>query len=255
MTRHTLLAALAVEAQKAKAARVVVGTTVLLIAGVTILSAVTTEAARSGNAQILAKLGPIAAQGGWTGLLNGVNQITAAAGLLAFGVVLSWMFGREFTEGTITGLFGLPVTRPTIALAKLVIYLLWTVVVAVLLTTATATVGAAFGLGLPDSAAWVGLARLLGLTLMTATLAIPAAWAASLGRGLLPGIATTIGLIAVAQIMVVAGTGGWFPFAAPALWSIMPATVTGAQLTLVAVVPIAFGVLTLSTWRGLQLDR
>jgi hypothetical protein len=32
------------------------------------------------------------------------------------------MLGREFADGTITGLFELPVTRPTIAL--LVVYLL-----------------------------------------------------------------------------------------------------------------------------------
>jgi ABC-2 type transport system permease protein len=31
------------------------------------------------------------------------------------------------------------------------------------------------------------LGRLLGLTVMTALLAVPAAWAATLGRGLLPG--------------------------------------------------------------------
>ena len=255
MTRPDLVAALHVEAQKVTAARVVMSATILLIVGTTALGAVTTAAARSGNAQVLAKLGPIAGQGGWAGLLNSVNQVTAAAGLLTFGVVLSWIFGREFAEGTITGLFGLPVSRPTIALAKLAVYLLWTMTVALALPLAAGAIGMAFGLGPPTSVAWEGLTRLFGLTLMTGALATPVAWVATLGRGLLPGIATTVGLIATAQIMVVAGTGGWFPFAAPALWAIMPGTVTGPQLALVAIVPAVSVLLALGSWQRLQLDH
>ena len=69
-------------------------------------------AAAGGNPAMAAKLGPAAAQGGWTGLLATVSQITAAGGLLAFGVVLSWLVGVEFADGTITALFALPVSRP-----------------------------------------------------------------------------------------------------------------------------------------------
>lgn len=256
MTLNRLRTAISVEARKALAARVVLSTTILLLAGVGAIGAGMTAAARSGNAQVLAKLGPAAAQGGWTGLLSVVTQVTAAAGLLAFGVVLSWLFGREFADGTVTGLYGLPVTRPTIALAKLVVYLLWTAIVAAGLVVVVAVVGFGLGLGVPAGAAWVGLARLLALAAMTATLAVPAAWAATLGRGLLPGIATTIAMIAIAQIIVVAGgISGWFPLAAPALWAMLPGTVSAVQLVVVAVVPIGFGVLTLAAWQRLQLDR
>jgi ABC-2 type transport system permease protein len=212
-------------------------------------------AAAGGNPAMAAKLGPIAAQGGWAGLLGTVSQITAAGGLLAFGVVLSWLLGREFADGTITGLFALPVGRPTLALAKLLVYLVWTVGVALVLVLVVALLGLVTGAGAPDGPAWAGLARLLALTVLTALLAVPAAWAATLGRGLLPGIATTVGLIAVAQVMVVAGTGAWFPPAAPALWAVLPGSVSIAQLALVPLVPIGFGLLTLGAWRRLELDR
>ncbi len=65
--------------------------------------------------------------GDWNGFLLGAAQITGAGGLGGFAVVLAWMFGREFGDGTITGLFALPVRRTTIALAKLIVYVVWVV--------------------------------------------------------------------------------------------------------------------------------
>jgi ABC-2 type transport system permease protein len=255
MNLSTWRAAFAVEARKTAAARVTTSTTVLLVVGIAGLASAMTAAARTGDAQVLAKLGPVAAQGGWNGLVSAVIQITAAAGLLGFGVVLSWMLGREFADGTVTGLFGLPVSRATIALAKLAVYLLWSIVVALALCLVVLFAGLAFGLGLPDATAMGALARLLALAGLSALLAVPAAWAATIGRGLLPGIAATVGIITLAQVMVVAGLGGWFPLAAPALWAISPADVSAPQLALVAVVPAAFGLLTLRAWATLQLDR
>jgi ABC-2 type transport system permease protein len=113
----------------------------------------------------------------------------------------------------------------------------------------------AINIGLPDASAIAALGRLLALTLLTALLALPAAWLATLGRGLLPGIATTVATLVAAQVMVVAGTGAWFPPAAPALWALTPDTVTPAQLSLVPAVSAAFVVLTTQAWAELQLDR
>jgi ABC-2 type transport system permease protein len=248
-------AAFSVEARKLRAARVVQATTVFLVLGVTAIATGMTIAARSGNAAVIAKLGPAAALTGWDGLVAVVLQITAAAAVLAFGVVLSWLVGREFADGTVTGLFALPVSRPTIVTAKLAIYLMWTVGVGIAMLAATGTVG--LMLGLPAPAAGVGplLARLAVLTVLSGLVAMPAAWAATIGRGVLPGIATTIGIIAVAQIMAVGGVGAWFPLTAPALWAIAPGAVSPAQLALVLAVPTVFGPLTLRAWSTLQLDR
>lgn len=249
-----LLPAVSVEARKAISARVVISTTILLTIGIALLTGATGTAAAGGDPAMAAKLGPIAAQGGWPGLLATVSQITAAGGLLAFGVVLSWLLGREFADGTITGLFALPVSRPALALAKLLVYLVWTVVIALLLVLVVVLLGLVTGAGAPDGQAWAGLARLLMLTLLTALLAVPAGWAATLGRGLLPGIATTVGLIALAQVAVVAGAGGWFPLAAPAVWALVPGSVSIGQLALVPLIPIGFCLLTLVAWHRLELD-
>lgn len=256
MNLSMLATAIAVEVRKAAASRVLTSTTVLLITGVAALAAATTAAAGSGNDQLAAKLGPLAAEGGWPAVLNVATQVTAAAGLLAFGIGLSWMFGREFTDGTITGLFGLPVNRPVLALAKLLVFLLWAAMASAMLTLAVALIGLAVIRQAPQPADWAGLGRLLALAAMTGALAVPAAWAATLGRGLLPAIATIVGLMAVTQIIVVVGTdGGWFAPAAPALWALQPDTVAPGQLLLAAVFPLAFSLLTLHAWHRLQLDR
>lgn len=133
---------------------------------------------------------------------------------------------------------------------------MWTLAVAVLLTVVVAVTAAVVTGELPGAADRAGLARLFALAVMTAALPVPAAWAATIGRGLLPAIATTVALLAVAQIVVVAGVaGGWFPLAAPALWAVLPGTVSPVQLLLTATVPLGFGLLTLHAWRRLQLDR
>ena len=254
MSSH-LAVAIRVETRKARASRVVLGTTLLLVAGVALLSATMQLAADAGNEQVLAQLGPLADRDDWGRLVGVASQITAAGGLLAFGVVLSWLIGREFADATITGLFALPIKRSTIALAKLVTYFAWTTLVALGLGGLIAALGLALGLGLPDASAIAALGRLLALTLLTALLALPAAWVATLGHGLLPGIATTVTTLIAAQVMVVAGTGAWFPPAAPALWAVTPDTVTAAQLSLVPAASLAFTVLTTQAWAELQLDR
>ena len=250
-----LAVAVWVEARRAHASRVLLGTTLLLVAGVAILSGTLLLAADAGNQQVLAQLGLLADQDDWGRLVGVASQITAAGGLLAFGVALSRMIGREFSDATITGLFALPIKRSTIALAKLVTYFAWATVIALGLAALVAALGLALGLGLPDAPAVAALGRLLALTLLTALLAVPAAWVSTLGRGLLPGVATSVGTLVAAQVFVVAGTGAWFPPAAPALWAVTPDTVTAAQLSLVPAISAVFVVLTTQAWAELQVDR
>lgn len=247
--------AFAVEGRKAAAGQVTAATTALLVLGVAAIAGGMSAAARSGNAQVLAKLGPAAELDGWDGLIAIVLQITAAAGVLAFGVALSWIVGREFADDTIAGLFALPIPRTTTALAKLGVYLVWTAGVAAALTLTVLILGPLLGLGPPGPALTASLGRLATLTVLSAMIATPAAWAATIGRGILPGVATTVVIIAVAQIMAVAGTGAWFPFTAPALWAIAPQSVSAGQLALVLAVPAVSGLLTVHAWATLQLDR
>ncbi|MDO7883071.1 ABC transporter permease [Salinibacterium soli] len=210
-------AALITETMKFVRARVSIATTIMLTVGIGLLCSSMLLAASGDDPNLAAKLGALVDPGGWAGYLSTASQITAIAGLLGFGVVLSWLYLREFSEGTVTGLFALPVGRGTTALAKLIVYLLWAAVVSAVLVAALVALGFVFGLpSVPDAAA---LATQLIVSLLTACLALPAAWAATLGRGALAGIATIVGVVVVAQVAAIGGIGAWFPFSSPGLWA------------------------------------
>ena len=115
--------------------------------------------------------------------------------------------------------------------------------------------GLAVGLGAPDAAAIGGLARLFALGVLTALIAVPAGWAASLGRGLLPGIAVAVGILVVAQVSVIADFGSWVPFVAPAFWAMHADIHSTPALVVVPFVPLVFGAATIISWRRLELDR
>ncbi|WP_194410470.1 ABC transporter permease [Microbacterium cremeum] len=248
-------AAIPVELRKLLRSPVGVVATAAVVLGVTGLSGGMLWAAASGDPQILAKLGP-GAVGGWEGLFATAAQITAAGGLVAYGVVLSWLLAREFADGTITGLFALPIGRGALAVAKLAVYIAWSVVVSGLLVVALAVLGLASGLEPPGDGIWSGLARQFVLGILTAAIALPVAWVASLTRSLLGGVATTIGLVVVAQVGVIAGAEAWLPLAAPALWAMSAGSAaTPVQLSLSVVFGACFAAATTVVWHRLQLDR
>ena len=228
---------------------------VAVVVGIAVLSGAMLLAAASGDPQLLAKLGPAATRD-WSGFLLAAAQITSAGGLLGFGVVLSWIFGREFGDGTITGLFALPVRRSTIAVAKLLVYATWAVTMSLCLAALLLLIGLIAGLGPLNTETWTALARQVGLGIMTAAIAAPVAWAATLGRSVLAGVSVAIALVVIAQVSVLAGAGGWMPLAAPALWGISSGqAVTLLQLGLVLPYVGVFILVVASAWRMMQLDR
>lgn len=252
-----LRAAVHVELRKVLASRVMHTVTALVVAGITVLAGALVAAAQADNPQILTQLGPLAGETGWQ-LLTGITvQITAAGALLAFGVALSWIVGREFTDGTIAGLFALPVSRLAIALAKKCVYLLWVVAVALGLAGLVLLAGLALGAGDLGREVLAQLGRQAVLVGLTGLLATPAGLAATLGRGPLPGIAVTVMIVVAAQVTAIASpaVAAWMPLSAPGLWALSPEVVHLGQLATVAIVPAVFVTLTCVAWGRLRLDR
>lgn len=247
----------ALRVETIKLLRSIVGTigTLALVGGTLALLAGITAALASGNPELTAKIGA-AATLNWSGLLASAAQITAAGGLLGFGIVLAWMFGREFSEGTITGLFALPVSRAQIAFAKLVVYAVWAIAVSLILTFGILILGLLLSYGTPSTEIWAGLARQSLLTILTAALAVPVAWIATLTRSMLAAVGSAIAIVIIAQVSVLAGVGAWMPLAAPALWAMSNGDAVGlAPLALTGAFGAVFTVLTCAVWARLQLDR
>lgn len=253
----TLRSALAVELRKFIASRTIRTTSVLLALGIGLLAGALVVAARAGDQRVLDQLGTFDDDQGWSLLLGVVAQIIPAGALLGFGVALSWNIGREFADGTIGGLFALPVHRGAIVLAKLIIHLIWVVLVAAALTLLVGAAGIVLDLGHVDTSVVKQLARQFVLTVLTGVITVPVAWVTSVGRSMLAGIGATIAIIVAAQISVLVSMelAAWNPFAVPAVYGLQLMPIGGGQFATVGLAAAGFGGLTLICWRRLQLDR
>lgn len=241
-------AAIRVELLKLRRSPVIAVATGAIILGVLALLGGITLGIKTGNPQLIAKAGP-AATLDWAGLLLAADQVISAAVLLGFGMVLSWIFGREFTDGTINGLFGLPTSRAEIVGAKFVVYLIWCLIVSAALTLGLLLLGVTFGYGMPPI---TGLWKITGLSFFSALVALPVAWLTTLSRSVFAGIGTTIGLVVTAQVGALVGVGSWLPTVAPALWALSLAT---GWIVMAVVVPWAafFAAVCCRSWAKLSM--
>lgn len=246
--------AVGVEWLKFRSAPVPITATVLLVLGVPGIAAASLAAA-AGEGPVAAKAASFAGDGGWDGLLSVTTAVSSAAGLLAFGVVYAWSFGREFSEGTITGLFALPTTRTMIAGAKLIVLCLWLIATTTMLMGVTVLLGWALGYA-STAGAFTLVAKLAAATLLTGALAVVCGLIASICRSMLAGIGSAIVILVLAQVAVLVGIGGWFPFAAPGLWaasSFVGSGVLGIQLAVLLVTTALATSGTVLLWQRLRL--
>jgi len=156
----------------------------------------------------------------WPGYFALLAQTTAVGGVMIFGVILIWIFGREFSDRTAKDLLALPTPRTTIVAAKFAVTGVW----CLLLAAETYLLGLAVGaiLRLPNwsaQAAWEGLGRLLVTAAMTWLLVSVLALAASAGRGYLAAVGVMFLMVFFAQIIAALGYGHLFPWSVPGIYS------------------------------------
>ncbi len=156
----------------------------------------------------------------WAGYFAFTAQIAAVGGLLVFGMVVIWLFGREFSDRTAKDLLALPTSRGAVVAAKLLVALGW----CLLLAAQLVVIGLLFGtlLGLPGwsaDTALGGLGTVFATTLLTVALATTYGLVASVGRGYLAAVAAMFVSLFAAQVIAALGFGAWFPWSVPSLLS------------------------------------
>jgi ABC-2 type transport system permease protein len=243
--------ALRVEWWKLKRSPVALTATLLMVVLLPLMAIGFYEVAQGeGPGALGQKAGALIVGEGWAGFLGAVDQIVAVAEFIGAGVVVAWVFGREHSDRTFASLFALPVSRGTIATAKFIVLGCWLAVLAVLVVVMTTLVGTVAAVGPLEARVIVpGLLWLLAIAVSTGLLALSIGLVASVGRGYLPAIGTLIVIVAIAQIAVLLGTGGWFPYTVPGLMAVagtegLPA-LSWIQITLV---PVLSAVAILATW-------
>ena len=188
----------------------------------------------------------------WPAYFSLLAQIIAVGGLIVFGFVTSWVFGREYADRTIKDLLSLPVHRSVLVLAKFVAVLL----TCVLLSFYVIVVGVEIGMliGLPEwsqATAMNGVYLLLVTTVLTVALSPPVAFFACYGKGFLAPIGFVIFMVVCAQIIAAIGYGSYFPWAVPALYSGMTGIAGGLEpvsFIIVALMALAGFAATVAWW-------
>lgn len=156
----------------------------------------------------------------WPSFLEFLAQAIAIGGTILFGFIGSWVFGREYADRTVKDLLALPTSRSTIVLAKFVVVMSWSAILAAAVHLIALGVGAAVGLPpVPLATIWQGSLTIAITAVLTIALVTPIAFFASAGHGYLPPLGAVILAIFLAQIIAIAGWGEYFPWSIPALYS------------------------------------
>ena len=167
---------------------------------------------------ITAKAQLTTGEASWPALLDLLGQAIAIGGIIVFGFIGSWVFGREYADRTAKDLMALPTPRSSIVLAKFVVVMGWSAALAVLVYVVGLGVGAAVGLPpAPAGTVWEGSVTIAVTSVLTIALVTPIAFVASAGHGYLPPLAAAVLAIFLAQIVAVTGRGEYFPWSIPAL--------------------------------------
>ncbi|MEU8403470.1 ABC transporter permease [Nonomuraea sp. NPDC048892] len=218
----------------------------------------------TGRARALGLLGDkaqlSAATADWPGYLALLAQATGVGGLVIFGTLVIWLFGREFSDRTAKDLLALPTSRGAIVAAKFVVAAGWSLLLA--LWTVALGLLAGMLLDLPGGSIAVlaaGAARIVITGLLTYVLTAPFALAASAGRGYLSAVGAMFAAVFSAQIIAALGYGAYFPYSVPGLYAGIAGPAQDAPGPLGHLLVLALGVAgvaaTVAWWRRADHDR
>ncbi len=160
--------------------------------------------------------------GDWSGFMTLILQTILALGPIGYGIVTSWVFGREYADHTVKDLLALPVSRSSIVAAKFIVVVIWSVLIsAVFFAVALLTAWMVNVPGWSFALFQNGLSAFLTSVLLTIVLCTPVAFVASMSRGYLLAIGYVILVLIMTQLvgMALPGIVAYFPWIVPALCS------------------------------------
>jgi ABC-2 type transport system permease protein len=175
----------------------------------------------------------------WAAYWAFLAQAATVGGFVLFAFVVAWVFGREFSDGTVRYLLALPTARAAIIAAKLTVVALWCAALTALITLVGLMTGAALGLpGWSGAAVWPGLLHVWAGAVLTVLIVLPLALLAGVGRGYLAPLGFAMLMLILAQVIGATGRGAWFPWSIPALYAQVAGS-TGGGVTAVSILIVA----------------
>ncbi len=156
----------------------------------------------------------------WPAYAGFVGQMIGAGGFIISVFVVSWIFGREFADGTLKDMLAVPVPRWNILFGKFMVAAVWSAGLALVILGASLLMGAA--LRLPGASVGIilhGVALMAVTSCLVIAIITPFALFASMGRGFLLPIAVAALALMLTNFSLVIGRGEYFPWAVPMLYA------------------------------------
>ena len=182
----------------------------------------------SKNPEFFQKLGVVSAKANlvayaatdWSTYLGFSGQVIAAGEFFLLVLAISWIFGREFVDGTLKDMLAVPVSRWNILLAKFILLLAWSVLISLVIFIASLLMGFVLRLSGGSSSVILQGSQLVALTsCLVIGVVLPFALFASVSRGYLLPIGLAVLAVMMANLIVVLGQGEYFPWAVPMLYA------------------------------------
>lgn len=179
------------------------------------------------NPEVMSKVGALQAKAStlnftddWNSYFSLLSQSVGVGGVLLFGFVSSWIFGREFSEGTSKDLLTLPVSRKTIVDAKFITYFTWCFALSMSNLLSALIIGTSLELkGWSDVNLTSTITTYLVTTVLTILIGIPVSFFALIGEGYMAPLGFVAFTLVFAQIIAATGFGAYFPWSVPGLYS------------------------------------
>jgi ABC-2 type transport system permease protein len=148
------------------------------------------------------------------------GQLIAMGGFVLFIMIVSWVFGREFTDGTLKDLLAVPVQRASILMAKFIVVGIWSAALTLVIYILGLVMGVV--LKLPGDSFKVisqGSSQVIIAACLAIAVTTPFALFASMGRGYLLPIGLAVLTMMMTNLVAIVGWGEYFPWAVPGLYT------------------------------------
>lgn len=156
----------------------------------------------------------------WESYLGILNQSVGVGGVLIFGFLASWIFGREYSDGTAKDLLALPTSRTQVLNAKFMVYVTWVLLLALSNLLLGFIIGKALHLSFSgNDIFWSSITDYWITTLLVILLGMPIAFFALWGKGYMAPLGFVALTLVFSQIIGATGYGSFFPWSVPGLYS------------------------------------
>jgi len=216
------------------------------------------------NPELSRKLGLVSAKANliaysatdWASYLLLSAEIISAGGFFFFILAISWVFGREFVDGTLKDMLAVPVQRSSILMAKFIVVAVWSAAMAAIMLIFSWVVGAMIKLpGGSLSVILNGFTDAAITVCLVIAVVMPFALFASLGRGYLLPMAMAVLTLVTANLLMAVGWAEYFPWAVSMLYAQGESSLRPISYWIVLITSLAGMIGTYLWWKYADQNR